>query len=158
MAGQRDRQSHHYHLENPLELCVVPDRSAIEPASFELQIGEETTARQALLVEFLCQIGAYNQTAVYLLSDQHGKVSEVVFPSPQVDVRYSDESENATVENVSITAKPDVREVVNSSYDTASRTMTERNKWRGLGDAYSTTQWGFKNGKFEIMHFAVDVS
>lgn len=147
-----------YHLENPTELCVVPDRSTIKPASFELQIGEETAARQALLVEFPCQTGAYNQTAVYLLSDQHGNVSEVVFPSPVVEVRYADESENATAEKVSISATPEVRVVVNSSYDAASRTMTERNKWRGLGDAYSTTQWGFKNGKFEIMHFAVDAS
>lgn len=147
-----------HHLANPPENCLVPDRSSIAPASFELQIGEETAARQALLVEFPCQIGAYNQTAVYLLSDQHGQVSEVVFPSPQVDVRYAGEGDNAAVEEIAITATPDLREVVNPSYDADSRTMTERNKWRGLDDAYAITEWGFKNGKFEIMLFAVDAS
>lgn len=145
-----------YHLANPPEPCIVPDRS-IAPASFELQLGEETAARQALLVEFPCQIGAYNQTAVYLLSDQHGTVSEVVFPSPQVDVRYAGDG-SVTVEDITITETPALREVVNPSYDADGRTMTERNKWRGLGDAYAMTQWGFKNGKFEIMSFAVDAS
>lgn len=148
----------HYHVEHPPEPCLVPDRSAIEPASFELQIGEETAARQALLVEFPCQIGAYNQTAVYLLSDQHGTVSEVVFPSPQVKVRYADESDSAAVEKIEITEIPEMREVVNPNYDASSRTMTERNKWRGLGDAYTITRWGFKDGKFQIMLFAVDAS
>jgi hypothetical protein len=146
-----------YHLANPPEPCLVPDRS-IEPAHFELQIGEETAARQALLIELPCQIGAYNQTAIYLLSDQHGTVSEVVFPSPQVDVRYAGEGDSASVEDVVITETPELREVVNPSYDPDSRTMTERNKWRGAGDAYGLTQWGFKNGKFAIMLFAVDAS
>lgn len=68
-----------HHIANLPEPCMEPDRS-IEPASFEQQVGEETAARQALLVELPCQIGAYNQTAVYLLSDQRGTVSEVVFP------------------------------------------------------------------------------
>lgn len=145
-----------YHLANPPENCIVPDGS-VEPASFELQVGEETAARQALVVEMPCQIGAYNQTAVYLLSDQHGTVSEVVFPSPQVDVRYAGD-DSVTVEDITITETPEMREVVNPSFDADSRTVTERNKWRGLGDAYTVTQWGFKNGKFEIMSFAVDAS
>ncbi len=147
-----------YHLEKVPEPCVVPERSGLEPAHFELQLGEETAARQALLVEFPCQIGAYNYSAVYLLSDQHGVVSEAFFPSPQVDVRYADETDPTMVEEIVLTEIPNMREVVNPSYDSSSRTMTERNKWRGLGDAYSTTQWGFRHGKFEIMLFAVDAS
>jgi hypothetical protein len=156
-AGAVERAIDH-HLEKVPEACVVPERSGLEPAYFELQIGEDTAARQALLVEFPCQIGAYNQTAVYLLSDQHGVVSEVIFPSPQVEVRYADEADPTTVEEIVLTEIPDMREVVNPAYDSSSRTMTERNKWRGAGDAYSTTQWGFKNGKFEITLFAVDAS
>lgn len=156
-AGAVERAIDH-HLEAVPEPCVMPERSGLDPAYFQLQLGEETAARQALLVEFPCQIGAYNQTAVYLLSDQHGVVSEVFFPSPQVDVRYADEAEATTVEEIVLTETPEMREVVNPSYDANSRSMTEHNKWRGLGDAYSTTQWGFKHGKFEIMLFAVDAS
>ena len=146
-----------YHAANLPELCVSPTQSDMVPASFELQIGEETAARQALLVEFPCQFGAYSQTAVYLMSDQHGTVSEVLFPSPVVEVTYHGEG-SMTVDEVTITETRDLREVVNPSYDASSRTMTERNKWRGLGDAYTLTQWGYKNGKFEIMTFAVDGS
>lgn len=147
-----------HHLENVPEPCVVPERSGLKPAHFELQLGEETAVRQALLVEFPCQIGAYNHTAVYLLSDQHGVVSEVLFPSPQVDVRYADETDPTTVEAIVLTEIPNLREVVNPNYESSSRTMTERNKWRGLGDAYSTTEWGFKHGQLEVTLFAVDAS
>lgn len=124
-----------YHAANLPPLCMEPSASETEPASFELQVGEETAARQALIVEFPCQIGAYSQTAVYLLSDQHGTVSEIVFPSPKFDVNY-----------------------VGPSYDSSSRTMSERNEWRGMGDAGTKTHWQFKNGKFEIIYFAVDAT
>ena len=147
-----------YHAANLPPLCMEPSASETEPASFELQVGEETAARQALIVEFPCQIGAYSQTAVYLLSDQHGAVSEIVFPSPKFDVNYVGGDEAAGVDNVVVYETPYLREVVNPSYDSSSRTMSERNKWRGLGDAYTATQWQFKNGKFEITYFAVDAT
>jgi hypothetical protein len=147
-----------YHAANVPELCLKPDGSDMEPASFELQVGEESAARQALIVEFPCQIGAYSHTAVYLLSDQHGKVSEIVFPSPKFDITYTGEGEGAEVKDITIYETPALREVVNPSYDAFSRTMSERNKWRGLGDAYTATRWDFKNGKFEITYFAVDAT
>jgi len=147
-----------FHADNLPELCVPPQESAMVPASFELQIGEETAARQALLVEFPCQIGAYSETAVYLLSDQLGQISEVFFPSPQFEVAYSGEGESARVEEIAITETLNRREVINPSYDADSRTITERNKWRELGDAYATTRWGFKDGRFQIMYFAVDAT
>ncbi|SMQ61644.1 Protein of unknown function [Devosia lucknowensis] len=147
-----------HHQANRPEVCVPAEASQLEPASFELQIGEDTAARQALIVEFPCQIGAYNQTSVYLLSDQHGTVSEILFPSPQVDISYQGEGEGAPVDDITIIDTPDLREVVNPQYDPSSRTMTERNKMRGLDDAYAETRWGFKNGKFEITYFAVDAT
>lgn len=147
-----------YHAANLPPLCMEPSASETEPASFELQVGEETAARQALIVEFPCQIGAYSQTAVYLLSDQHGTVSEIVFPSPKFDVNYVGGDEKAGVDNIVVYETPSLREVVNPSYDSSSRTMSERNEWRGLGDAGTKTHWQFKNGKFEIIYFAVDAT
>lgn len=147
-----------YHAANLPHLCMEPGASGLEPASFELQVGEEEAARQALIVEFPCQIGAYSQTAVYVLSDQHGTVSEIVFPSPKFDVNYVGGDETAGVDTIVVYETPYLREVVNPSYDSASRTMSERNKWRGLGDAYTATRWQFKNGKFEITYFAVDAT
>lgn len=147
-----------YHVANLPPLCGDAKSSEMKPASFELQVGEETAARQALLVEFACQIGAYSQTAVYLLSDQHGEVSEQVFPSPKFDVIYDGEGADQTVRDIVVYETPYLREVVNPSYDPSSRTMSERNKWRGLGDAYTETRWGYRQGKFEIMYFAVDAT
>lgn len=147
-----------HHTANLPPLCVEPDASGEELASYELQVGEETAARQALIVEFPCQVGAYNRTAVYLLSDQNGTVSEIVFPSPKFDVTYDGEGQDADVTDITIYETPELREVVNPSYDSSSRTMTERNKWRGLGDAYTATRWDFKNAKFEITYFAVDAT
>ncbi|MDR7126349.1 hypothetical protein [Pseudotabrizicola sp. 4114] len=147
-----------YHGANMPKDCNIPVSDAASVPGHELQIGEETAARQALIMEFPCQAGAYNTTSVFLLSDQHGTVSELFFPSPQVDVRYADQADATVVEGIVITGFPLMREVVKPVYDSSSRSVTERDKWRGPGDAYSTTQWGFKNGKFEIMLFAVDAT
>lgn len=147
-----------YHAANRPELCVTMDELATEPVSFELQVGEEAAARQALIVGFPCQTGAYSTTSVYLLSDQHGNVSDIVFPSPKFDVMYDGEGSDQTVKEIVVYETPYLREVVNPNYDPSSRTMSERNKWRGLGDAYTQTHWQFKNGKFEITYFAVDAT
>lgn len=147
-----------YYEANLPQLCIEPDASEMEPASFELQVGEETAARQALIVEFPCQIGAYSQTAVYLLSDQHGTVSEIVFPSPKFDVNYVGGDEMAGVDTIVVYETPYLREVVNPRYDPSSRTMSSRSNWRELGDAYTETHWQFRDGKFEIVYFAVDAT
>ncbi|KAA0968148.1 DUF1176 domain-containing protein [Aureimonas fodinaquatilis] len=147
-----------FHKENLPEGCQALDNADLQPAHFELQVGEETAARQALMIEFPCRIGAYNMTSVFLLSDQHGKVTEPFFPSPQIKVVYEDETESTIVDDIIITGTENLREVVNATFDSSTRSVTERNKWRGLGDAYSVTKWGYKQGKFEIMYFAVDAS
>ncbi|WP_283180072.1 DUF1176 domain-containing protein [Gemmobacter sp. 24YEA27] len=126
------------------------------PAGHELQIGEESAARQALLIGFPCQRGAYNQTEVFLMADQHGTITEVLFPSPMVEVVWPDGDQSQQPVSVSLGEIRDLREVVNPVYDPASRTMVERNKWRGQNDAYTLTEWGYKDGRFQLVHFAVD--
>lgn len=147
-----------YHGANRPPQCTAQTPDAAPPDRHELQIGEETAARQALLVRFECRIGAYNRTSVFILSDQHGTVSEVVFPSPVVDVRYRPGSQDRIVEAITMTGTRQSREVVNPVYDPDSRGMIERDKWRGAGDAYSITHWSFKDGRFQITLFAVDAS
>lgn len=147
-----------FHTLNRPEICNAPDDASTDPISFEMKIGEETASLAALLVEFPCRAGAYNSTAVYLLSDQYGKVSEVLFPSPKIEVIYLGEGEIAPVKDIIVTEIRSLREVINPTYDADRRTMTERNKWRGVGDAYTLIEWRFKNGKFEIMHLSVDAS
>lgn len=134
------------------------ENAAREAQAYPLWFGEEGAARDALLVEFTCRIGAYNVSSVYVLADQHGVASPVWFPSPQARVTRAGGAEDGAVEAVAIEGSVESREVVNARYDPASRTMEEIDKWRGLGDAYTLTRWGFRNGRFQLMHFAVDAS
>lgn len=145
-----------YHAANRPGFCVPPDTSFMDPASFELQVGEDTAARQALIVEFPCQIGATSQTSVYLLSDQRGTVSEIVFPSPKFDIVYQGEGQTGPVDRFVLYETPYLREVANAQYESSSRTMSERKEMQELGGADTETRWQYKNGKFEITYFAVD--
>lgn len=117
--------------------------------SYDLPIGEDTAARQALLVQFLCRRGAYNETYVFILADQYGTASEVIFPSPKL-------TQPAAGGDVTIEAMIDSREVVNASYDVPSRTMSEHDKWRSAGDAATISRWGFRDGRFQMSYFALD--
>ncbi len=143
-----------FHTANLPKECALPEGH--QPAGHELQIGEESAARQALLIGFPCQSGAYNQTEVFLMADEHGTITEVLFPSPMVDVVWPEGDQSQQPVSVSLGETRDLREVVNPAYDPASRKMVERNKWRGQNDAYSLTEWGYKDGRFQLVHFAVD--
>lgn len=135
------------HGKNPPQECT---ETPSEPsATYALWLGEDTAARDALFVEFPCRIGAYNASYVYLLADQNLVVTPILFPSPIISEPNSD-GEVEIIETINS------REVVNPRYDSNSRTMIEHNKWRGLDDAYTETHWGFRDGRFQIMSFAVD--
>ncbi|MCX8996044.1 DUF1176 domain-containing protein [Rhizobiaceae bacterium BDR2-2] len=149
------------HRESLPEDCTPEEEMAAAGdarIAYPLWFGEDGAARDALLVQFLCSEGAYNRSFVYVLVDQYGVASPVFFPSPVVEVRYAGGDPEAAVEGITITGTVDSRQVVNARYDPDSRTMEEYNKWRGLADAYSLTRWGFRDGRFQIMHFAVDAS
>ena len=40
----------------------------------------------------------------------------------------------------------------------ATRTVTSHSKWRGLGDASSSGQWLFHNGRFILKSYDADAS
>lgn len=123
-----------------------------------LPIGEEDATREALLIRFPCMRAAYNEVYVFVLSDRHGQVTPVFFPSPRVEVRYVDDDTERGVEALEMGETIDAREVVNPRYDPDSRTMEEHRMWRGLGDARSMTRWGFRDGRFQIMRLDVDAT
>ncbi len=147
------------HMETLPEDCS-PDAAASTDMeqSHILWIGEESAAREALLVGFACNIGAYNVSTVYVLSDEHGVASPVWFPSPRFDIRYAGGDSEGEVEALEIAGSFESREVVNASYDADGRVMEEFNKWRGLGDAFSVARWGFRHGKFQLFYVAVDAT
>lgn len=137
------------HEVNRPEACT---ETSTEPSGiYALFLGEDSAARDALFVEFVCRVGAYNTSSVYYLADQYLVVTPTWFPSPQI-------SEPDPDGGVEIIDTIDSREVVNARYESGGRVMVEHNKWRGLDDAYTETRWGFRHGRFEIMYFAVDTS
>lgn len=121
-------------------------------------LGEGTAARDALLVQFPCNRGAYNQSFVYVLADQHGQATPVTFPSYQVEVTYADGTTESAVKNLTLGAIVETRELVNPRFDPDSWIMEEYNNWRGLGDAHSLTRWAFVQGRFVVMRLEVDAS
>lgn len=147
-----------FHAMNPPKTCNAIKSSLSQPIGYNLPTGNGASAWEELLIEFPCQAGAYNQTKVYLLSDRDGNLSPVEFPMPKIDVTYVGEGENAPVKNVTITATEMVREVANPVFDTETLTLTAQTKWRGVGDAYTLTEWSFRNARFELVYFAVDAS
>lgn len=120
-----------------------------------LRIGEESAARDALLVEFICRSQAQEQSSVYILVDENGVASPIFFPVPQLEIRYKAEGGDE-VQAIVITERVDNREVINARYDPASRTMEEFDTWNERGMTDTRTRWGFRHGRFEIMSFATD--
>lgn len=147
-----------HHRENSPKMCKTFGDELSALRSYQLQIGEESAARQALLVQFPCNSDVARQSSVFLLSDQHGTVSEVLFHSPFiVNQGEIDVSRGPARSQVRIDWR-DKREVINAQYDESGRTMVEVEKWSGPGEAYNSTQWGYRDGRFQLMRFVVDAS
>lgn len=49
--------------------------------------------------------------------------------------------EGAEAKEITLRETPALREVINPSYAVVGREMSERNKWRALGDAHKKTRW-----------------
>jgi len=134
-----------FYLANLPEVCDPPASPLVSPLSFELQIGEESAARQALMVQLPCRTNGDSESFVFLTSDQHGVVNQQTFPKP-------------VIEHGAATQFREGFEILNAVYDASSRTVVETEPLPGAGDTYTTTQWGYRDGRFHIMRFAVDAT
>ena len=123
--------------------------------SYDGDGGEE---RKAHLFRFTCGWGAYNSSEVYYLADDIGEVSQLQFAEPELDIRYENDDSQTKVEAMRIVGYTASAQAVNSSYDPATPTNTTFSKWRGVGDATSTGQYLFPNGRFTLVNFEVDAS
>lgn len=114
--------------------------------------------RQARLVQFYCDAGAYNEIFVYYISDEIDGVRELHFASPDLDIRYENDDFEGAVEEIRIIGFNEQNRLVNSSYDPQTYTITSHSKWRGLGDASSVGTWLFRHGQFVLVKYEVDAS
>lgn len=140
----------HHQAHRPL-VCGTAAQSA--PAiGYELHIGEDTAARRALLVRFACRQLDHGESFVFLLSDEHGAVSNIVFPTPLIAGLGAGPVLDAPFEGSYR------REVLNAEYDPDGRTMVAIEAWRHTGEIRTRTQWGYRLGMFRLMRFEVDRS
>lgn len=118
---------------------------------------EDDPERMATLFRFFCFSGAYNEIHVYFIADDEGVVAPLHFAEPQYDVRYAGDTDEK-VEEIAITGFTASSQLVNSSYDPETRTITAHPQWRGLGDASSHGVWRFVDGGFRLVRYEVDAS
>lgn len=80
----------------------------------------------------------------------------LAFAAPDLAYAYADE------ENSRLAADPKVRGfhatalLVNASFDEKTRTIASHAAWRGIGDAWDSGSWVFRDGTFLLVRFEVD--
>jgi hypothetical protein len=136
---------------------------AAKPQSWEISFtldSDKTGAppRKARLFRFACASAAYNQADVYYFADGSGEPRNLRFAAPELAIRYENDDSNGKVESVQIVGYTAEDQLMNSSYDPQTRTISSTNKWRGVGDAASSGAWMFRNGAFTLVKYDVDAS
>lgn len=114
--------------------------------------------RQARLFRFPCGFGAYNSTEVYYLADDVGEIHRLQFAEPELDIRYENDDSEGKVEEINVIGYRARDQLVNSSYDPVTLSLTSSAKWRGVGDASSNGKWIFRDGAFTLVRYDVDAS
>ena len=112
---------------------------------------------EAVLYQLFCGSGAYNIRHAFVLKKSDEETLKLVtFATPDLDYAYADE------EMSKLKADPKVRGfratglLVNASFDEKTRTITSHAAWRGIGDAWDSGEWLFRNGDFILTRFEVD--
>ena len=112
---------------------------------------------QAELYQIFCGSGAYNIRHAFVLKVSDAQsLRPVAFAAPDLDYAYADE------EMSTLKAEPKVRGyratglLVNATYDAEKRTITSHTAWRGIGDAWDSGIWTFRNGDFVLTRYEVD--
>ncbi|RUM98050.1 DUF1176 domain-containing protein [Pseudaminobacter arsenicus] len=119
---------------------------------------ESEPERKARLFRFFCAAGAYNEVHVYYLANDAGEVRELHFATPELDIHYEGGNSEGKVEAINVVGYRAVGELLNSSFDETTRTITSHGKWRGTGDAASSGTWLFRDGDFSLVQYDVDAS
>ncbi len=143
-----------HHVDNLPTGCDVPGASFAPLAVHDLPIGEETAAREALLLQMPCTA----KTSVYLLADDEGIVSEIRLLTPfvanmaEIDTDFGPARDQVRID------WHEARQVSQPDYDEDRRVMSSKVQWPGDDQRYSAALWGFRDGRFQLMQFAVDAN
>lgn len=142
----------------------TPEHKPIsEPAAYSIHYKDKDAAegepeREVRLFRFFCHMAAYNESAVYYLSDDVAGVRQLQFTVPELDIRYENDNHEGKVDSITVTGFQTEDTALNSAYDEATRTLSTHALWRGVGDASSAGTYLFRNGRFALVQYDVDAS
>lgn len=117
--------------------------------------GAEDPPRRFTLFVFACGMGAYNSSEVYYGHDDVDGLRRLSFAAPHLDITYEDQ-EQAKLKSMAVNGFEADDMLVNSGYSPQDRTISFFSKWRGIGDASSTGEYSFRDGRFVLLKYAVD--
>ena len=142
----------------------TPEHKPIsEPTAYAIHYKDKDAAegepeREVRLFRFFCHMAAYNESAVYYVTDDATGVRQLQFAVPELDIRYENDNPEGKVDSITVTGFQTEDTAINSAYDEANRTITTAAKWRGVGDASSAGTYLFRNGRFALVQYDVDAS
>jgi len=112
---------------------------------------------QAVLYQLFCGSGAYNIRHAFVLkkSDEES-LKLITFATPDLDYAYADEEMSKLKAAPTISGFRATGLLVNASFNEKTRTITSHAAWRGIGDAWDSGDWLFRNGDFILTRFEVD--
>ena len=103
-----------------------------------------------------CDMGAYNETVVFLTRDEDGNFQILSFAQPTATYDYTDDTDTKLKHPPVLTGILSSTSLVNADYDPETKTITAVGKWRGLGDAYDMGTYEFIDGAFQLTKYVVD--
>jgi Protein of unknown function (DUF1176) len=132
--------------------------SAPDHYVFTYRAASEQKDRTVTLFVFECSRFAYNTSQVFFISDDIG-LRPLTFAVPHLELDYAPEDvDHEHIKSIAVRGFTSTTELINSSVDQQSQTITTFDKWRGAGDASSNGLWKFDKGEFVLLNFDVDAS
>jgi hypothetical protein len=136
----------------------IAENNRIHRFDFKYEYDTDADAAHVFtLYELHCMSGAYNVGNIYVTLSWDNKYQLLSFAEPSLDIRYKDaETMTELMGAPRVTGYRATSILINSSFDPATKTITSRSNWRGLGDAWSSGTWTFDDGQFILTGYDVD--
>ena len=138
------------------DMAASQDGPQVWPIEYNhISDAADAPRRRAWLYGFTCRHAAYNIVDVFYLRDETEGLRALAFAEPELDIRYLDAG-SAELDSMQVMGYKAVTQLINAQYDPQTLSITSFAKWRGLGDAWSSGKWIFRDGDFTLVRYEVD--
>ena len=112
---------------------------------------------EAELYQLFCGSGAYNIRNAFVLKTGDTETPKLIaFAQPDIAYDYADDDRSRLKADPKIRGFRATALLVNANFNEKTRTITSHTAWRGIGDAWDSGAWIFRNGAFMLTRFEVD--